>query len=155
MCGNGGKLKLKCLDNGCIMIDKAAYDCSIVPGGNNKEDLKILKDLCEGERFECEVTANRETFGNTTCPSTKTTRMHLMVTYHCMGGKKEGNKDEMDNGDLCLGLAPAKEKCNPACTGGAKCLPKRNRDHECFCLKGFTYRNGTCHDISKYIVYNT
>merc|ERR1719309_1921054 len=136
------------------MIEKAHYTCSTKKGTNSPADLKIVKELCEEQRSECVVTANRDTFGNTSCPTSNITDMNLMVTYLCMGGRKEGHEEEIEGGDLCLGLAPKKQKCNPICGGGAKCL-QRNGVYNCYCPKGFRYTDGECQNMTETSPKNT
>jgi len=154
VCGNGGKLKIQCLDDGCIMIDMAHYTCSTQTGTNDPGDLAIVRLKCEGQRSECEVTADRATFGNSSCPNSNITEMHLMVTYHCMGGRKEGNTHKDEGGDLCVELALGREKCSPPCTGSAQCL-QNNGVFSCYCLKGMEYRDGECKNMTTTIETTT
>ena len=82
-------MDLKCT-GGCIEIHKVLYSCNERNESASKQE-SIVNKICKGKE-ECQVTADRKTFGEDECPGTPDREMNLWITYSCNGNADDKSK---------------------------------------------------------------
>ena len=129
--GCGGSIDLEC-NGGCIEVQKVRYSCEEI-NKTISDQFEIVKERCESKE-NCNVPANRETFGNKVCPRKTDNDMSLWISYRCNGqaaddksktaGQKRCPKTTTEaimtttsNGDKCFKKGLVKQLDTPGCGG--------------------------------------
>jgi len=81
-------------------MDKAIYDCKRGFEKNDREDLSVAKDICDGKE-KCEIIAERSLFGNSKCSDKSEAEMELWAVWRCEGNTNN-TQFETSGGKLCV-----------------------------------------------------